>query len=126
MTKMIVELNDEQQRVVLEALELYYRVGMGQTTEVVEVMRGSAFDQDAARDSAKELAKDLFPDLNGSYYGIRHDEVQEKFKVACDVYSQMRYERSWAWNPAGGMTVDFQEVYPVSTSELPKVTVTED
>ena len=126
MTKMTVELNDEQQRVVLEALELYYRVGMGQTTEVVEVMRGSEFDKDAARESAKELAKELFPNLNGSYYGIRHEDVQEKFKVACDVYSKMRYERSWARNPEGGMTVVFQKVSPVSNTELPKVYVTVD
>jgi hypothetical protein len=131
---MIVEIklvmDRERAILLLRALEVIARLGMGQFKELAELM-----DPKMGWDESKEievyLKSKLTPELHvNGYNGIRSDKVPQECHVAWDAYQHLRREISWAdkgkdwrtdqreWYGEGSMMgVSYDD--PMKVSEIP-------
>jgi len=91
-----VVLNQEQLRVVQEALEVYSRLGIGQLDNVLYSLGFRTYDQykdiivTLDQPSVKRTLQDLMSAVFKKSYSIRGEEVHENFKISYDLYSVIR------------------------------------
>lgn len=128
--KIQLEMNDEQARVVKEALELYGRIGMGQVEEITQhpSLLNREFNDEEVSRHLGDVKEIVFPDLQGRghYYGIRNPNTHEDSRVAFDVQQVLRNRMAWAKNPAGSLgSVIFDDPIQYSEQPLPSCTVSE-
>ena len=123
-------LDERQIGIVQEALDLYYRTGMGQTREFVEQLIPSTLPTDEwcdRRDLVEELIRGVraaaMPELGhpNAAYSISSREIGEHNRIACDIYKVIRSHLAWEREPNGGMFVCFDPVYAQSEVPLPTV-----
>lgn len=121
-------LSETQVNVLQQALDMYFRVGMGQTTEVVEHIIPPIKDmeewckrRDAVTAKMREAKMLAMPDLHDhhSYYGIYAPEIDESNRVACDVHDVIRYVMAWERFPKGGFGVAWDRPAHKSAEPLP-------
>jgi hypothetical protein len=119
-----LSMTELQAQVIINALELYSRIGMGQLQEIVYVLRMNsspgAIDFDAL-DKVEKLAREAssyFMKGSGGYYGISSNKINDSFRVAWDIQQVIRYRLAWDRNPEGGIQVHFDEPYKTSAEEL--------
>lgn len=96
--KMIV--NENQLRILHEALESYTRLGIGQLETVLSDLGFSKIEQfknniqnfhSSEVETAIHTIKDeLFDLTDKASYGIRNDKVNEDFKVSYDLYTAIK------------------------------------
>lgn len=118
-------ITPNQAQTIIDALDLYSRVGMGQMEEVAHVARRTFGDK--AWDFMRYLLREVHAILMGdyhTYYGILSHEVDERFRVAWDIQQVMRHRLVWDVCPDGGMSVSFQA--PTKTSQEPLPTIAKD
>jgi hypothetical protein len=101
-------LSDGQARAVMAALNLYFRVGLGQLQIMLEHpdvsrrmvrIRG---DERAVLEEWLDGAKDaIFRMPRNASYGIYHNGIDDRNRVAYDIYSVIRHRLAWdaAGNP---------------------------
>lgn len=122
-------LTENQLGVIQQALDMYYRVGMGQLREVTDhlIPPGLAIEEYCKRRdsvesvlaSAKLLA---MPDLPlNAYHGIASQQIHESNRTACDIYKVIRSHTAWEAHPEGGILVCFDEVYQLAKEPLPRI-----
>lgn len=115
-------ISEEQAAVVMDALELFMRIGMGQYGEILEhsPFRSNGTKPDVnrfcqARDSAESFLQAVKQVMTGlprnSYYGISSPDISDKYRTACDIREVIRHRLSWDKNPEGGMTVNFDRPF---------------
>lgn len=94
MNKYILELNDEQIKNMMWALNLYSRLKCGQIDNLRELTDSRPTD-----DTLAELQKQMFPTLSGlnSSWGIAGKNAPEDAKVCYDIYKKIHF----IWNPVG-------------------------
>ena len=127
--KYAVELTETQMRVVQHALDMYFRVGMGQLREVLEHLVPKQSDHNewlARRDLTEErirlARRAAMPELDdNASYGIYSEEIDKSNRIAADVHDVIRYRLAWDKNPEGGFAVSFDRVSPKSTEPLPVI-----
>lgn len=148
---MKIEINDEQAYVIVEALDLFSRVLIGQAEEVGGVMNRynvNMLDSEVVGDVGKQYtqhkpdkkAYDAHHDFsdairslkhsflgihsNGSY-GIHSEAVHDNARVAYDVQQVLRNYLAWKHHKgdsvAGTIGVSFDKPYQTSKLELPKI-----
>lgn len=148
---MQIEINDEQAYVIVEALDLFSRVLIGQAEEVGGVMNRynvNMLDSEVVGDVGKQYTQhkpdkkayeehhdfsDAIRSLkhtllgihsNGSY-GIHSDVVHDNARVAYDVQQVLRNYLAWKHHKgdsvAGTIGVSFDKPYQTSKLELPKI-----
>lgn len=128
--KIHMEMNEEQARVLKEALELYGRIGMGQVQEINQhpSLLTRDFEDEKVAGLLNEVKSIVFPDLqaHGHYYGIRNPETHEDSRVAFDLQQVLRNRIAWTKNPSGGLgSVVFDDPIQYSQQPLPTCTVSE-
>lgn len=123
-------LDEEQAKVLIDALDLYARLRIGQIEEVGHTFRfrGAAdpdkeleqFEQvDAA---CKELKRAMFPDLHpNASYGIGSQKTPKDAQVAWEIHGVVRHRMAWDKTPKGGMQVWFDETMKYSGVPLPTI-----
>jgi hypothetical protein len=123
-----VTMTEEQARVVMDSLELYTRLSLGQIESLKYV--GSVWkniDHNAFEDAEIHMKHVLFPELaRFESYGIYQKEAGRNAQIAWDILQSIRHPLSWFLHPEGGITVNFGE--PMLTCEgckFPTVTVCE-
>ena len=148
---MQIEINDEQAYVIVEALDLFSRVLIGQSEEVGSVMNkynvnmldsemvgaeGNQYTQSKPDKKAYDAHHD-FTDairslkhsllgihINGSY-GIHSDVVHDNARVAYDIQQVLRNHLAWKHHKSGSfggtMGVSFDKPYQTSKLPLPKI-----
>ena len=138
-TKVTIELTKEQAGTLMQALELYSRLKMGQFEELAHSMymdtydkelKRPEFDQDMARAYLMQARSVIFTDLQrGAYVGISH--TSESSKISWDIYQQLRHDLCVYTNPkptdpviAWGRSYDTP--YAISKQPLPRIVITED
>jgi hypothetical protein len=104
-----VTLTPEQAGVVVDALDLFSRLHIGQFHTVAELF----FDRLPDRETVALMENTLFdarqlafPELTGGpnqSHSMSSRKVSEVGKVAWDVQQVIRHTTSWARNPDGGM-----------------------
>ena len=131
--KYALYLNEEQAKVVLQALDLFSRIHMGQVEEVDAIIRLYGINQktkdlDGMKNAMAMFKKAAFPELSStSYHGINSSDIDDNARVAWDIQQVLRNVIAWHKTPQGGMTVDFD--VPMRSSEkqhLPEADVIKD
>lgn len=134
MTRYRLEMNEEQARVTVAALNLAMRVWLGQWREIVECCmkyEPEKLDEwcerrDEAENVLLQARKIVMPELTGwgNYYGVyNRPETERLYNVLLAVRSCLAYHD----NPAGGTTVNFREPMAIYVNEeMPKCEVVEN
>jgi hypothetical protein len=115
-------LTEKQAQVLVNALDLYSRIGMGQLSEVAYVLRLNALGNPNGQADALAKVEKLTREAasywmggSGSYYGIFSDKINDSFRVAWDLQQVIRYRLAWDRNPEGGIQVNFDK--PLKSSQ---------
>jgi len=123
-TKYTLTLNEEQARILIRALDLYSRIGIGQFEEVAQVYdRGLKLDlttRDRIRAGLNIAKVEAGHPVNGSY-GIHNEKVDDEFRVAYDLQKVVRHRLAWDHQPQGGMGVHFDT--PDQSGSQPLATI---
>lgn len=126
--KIKLTLNEEQARVIINALDLYTRINIGQIRAISDVfLFRRKWNWDEFHFYANGLKKTLFPDLQeNESYGVHSSKVNESARIAWDIHQVLRHDISWFLNPNGGMTVNFDKPLKTSWHAFPEVEIMED
>ena len=104
MKKVTIEMSETQARIVLAAVEEWFRLRMGQHSELAEGLAFYGFDRNNAKDGEfdrriqrrsaiaevlKAAMRIAFPDSWGAVY-----ENTKEVNIASDIWSQLRWELS--------------------------------
>ncbi len=120
-----ISLNAEQADLLVKALDLFTRIGLGQFEAVLE-----AYDRDlklplekrelitSGLNTAKLAAGHP---VNGSF-GINNPAMHEKFRDTWDICQVVRHRLAWDRKPEGGPQVWFDR--PYRAGALPLITIT--
>ena len=148
---MKIEISDEQAYVIVEALDLFSRILIGQAEEVGGVMNkynvnmldsevvgaeGKQYTQhkpnkkayDAHHDfsdAIRSLKHNLLGIHSNGSYGIHSEAVHDNARVAYDIQQVLRNYLAWKNHKessfGGTMGVSFDKPYQTSKLELPKI-----
>lgn len=135
--KVIIEMTAEQAYTLMEALEDYSRLGMGQF-EVVEWRREldtydkelhrPKYDRELAIGYLRQARQVIFTDLStNSYIGIKN--TGERNKISWDIYQQLRHDIShfkFPDEPLESRGKHFDRPFVESNQPLPKIVITEE
>ena len=134
MTRYRLEMNEEQARITVAALDFAMRVWLGQWREIVE--RCMKYEPDKTsewcerRDEAEavllQARKIVMPELTGwghSYGVYNRPETERLYNVLLAVRSAIAYHNK----PEGGDTVNFNRPMAINVAEeMPKCEVLDD
>lgn len=107
-------------QVVVDALDLYSRVGLGQLDEITSLARfgllknakgesPSDDDLEEAEAHLKQVKRTLFGFEPGASHGIFSPKINSRFKDAWAVLKAIRHRLAWDRNPDGGIQVSYDE-----------------
>ena len=117
-----LEFTDNEIRIILQALDLYSRIWIGQYDHILWDLRWyrncnqlDELDKTLRREFL-DIRNIVLPglhecSLNGSY-GIFSPDRDTKAAIAYDMQQEFRYRRAWFLKPEGGYTVDFGRPLP--------------
>ena len=119
-----IVVDEQQARILVAALDLYSRIGIGQLTEVVRVYnyewKMPVPMVDRLVDVMNE-AKRVIGFGPGGSYGIHSPDVHDVFRRAFDIRCVVRHRLAFDRTPEGGLGVDFDT--PRQIGELPLPTI---
>ena len=122
--KYLLEIDEDHARLLIEALDFYSRVHMGQL-EVITEQHIHSFDDPEDCHRFRQTVLLLKDDLgihHNAHWGIRSPKVIEGAKIAFDIQQIIRHRLAWDRHPEGGHTVDFGSLFKCSQSKsLPKI-----
>ena len=133
MTTVTVTMTDQQARCVVDALDLYCRIGLGQLEELNMLALSGFIRQTAGTNTAD--VRDELPGLcssikrllrhhSGSSFGLGHDLVHEDFKRAYELKKQIQKPMAEHRNPNPSFRgVNYDGRIVAYTSD-PNITVT--
>lgn len=134
MTRYRLEMNEEQARTVIAALDFSMRIWLGQWREIIECCMEYEPDKTSEwcerRDEAEAILlqarKIVMPELTGwghSYGVYNRPETERLYNVLLAVRSAIAYHNK----PEGGWTVDFREPMAIHVNEeMPRCEVIND
>ena len=128
-----VKLSRWQMSVILDALETYERIGMGQfdialksSPSPISLRCINFNDHQRAEfgviiDRLKEIT---FPELpKDASFSITAKDIPENCRVAYDMQQVFRHQLAWDVHPEGGITVEFDKPLRVSEEPLAKMVI---
>jgi len=124
-------LTEIQLQVVQNALDMYFRVGMGQLREVTEHLIDHDLEMgewckrrdlvDAIMAAAKLAAR---PELTGNAsHSISSDKIDDSNRIACEVHNVIRHHLAWERKPEGGFGVSWDQ--PMQYSQEPMAVISQ-
>jgi hypothetical protein len=85
-----VKFTEKQARIVMQALNIYFRTSMGQFVDLAEhvLPKENFIDRFEIERQIKSI---LFPKLTqGGYYSISNPQVPDESRIACNIYDVLR------------------------------------
>jgi hypothetical protein len=122
-----ITVDEHQARILVAALDLYTRIGIGQFTEIVRVYNYEWKTPVPVVDrlvDAMNAAKQVIGFGPGASYGIHSPDVHDVFRRAYDIQCVIRHRLAFDRTPEGGLGVDFDT--PRQIGELPLPTIKEE
>ena len=127
--KYLLEVSKGQLSIIKAALEMYARIGCGQTSVILDHPKWRAKLLEMGPETLLAIDK-LTRDLEGIgsmltgkprrvYIGIPIADAPSR--VAYDIFQVIAHHLAWAEHPEGGHGVDFNEPLQLAAAELPKV-----
>jgi len=123
-----ITLDPEHVGPVLEALDLYFRVSMGQLSEIGQLFWSRQGLDDEIKEHLNAIKAKLFPELKGSpnaNFSIGSSETPEAAKIACEIHDLIRRADAYARMPEGpkahGPSVIFDTPLKLSKVLYPRV-----
>lgn len=115
-------MTEAQAQTIMNALDFYSRVGIGQVSEMKKVMEenfNKIWNLDSTVDPHIEAVKKIyFPELSeGGYHSIFSSLAHEESKISWDLIQVIRHAIAWHKNPVGGLTVNFGNPHKSSLKE---------
>lgn len=127
MPKYNLTLNEKQAEILIAALDLYSRIGIGQFEDVLNVYdRNLKLDYEVREQLRRDLNKAKIAaghPPNGSY-GIHNPEVRDEFRTAFDIQQVVRHRIAWDRKPEGGIQVNFDTPRQIGTEPLAEISKT--
>jgi len=120
-------ISEKQARVIMDALELFTRIGIGQLQEVLRhpQYQNKIFDDEKVYRESVVLLDQIKKILTGhgpnSSYGIACTEVHDDSNIAYDLLQVIRHRLAWDRNPKGGIEVYFNRPIQYSKEELAEI-----
>jgi hypothetical protein len=127
--KMTITVDETQARVIMNALEFYTRMRLGQFDNAIAdlFLFRRKWNWEQFNYHALRLKNTVFPELSeNASYGIYNKEVGEWAQISWDIHQVIRHDLSWFLYPDGGMTVNFDKPMNTSEHKLPLVEITEE
>lgn len=92
-----IEVNEEQLRIILNALEGYTRAGTEQYDIMIEALTGYkySYDTNKAINTAIRSLVGCELDPNASW-GIHNEQIGDNYRVAYDMIQVLRHTQAWA------------------------------
>ncbi len=120
-----LNMSEEQAQILVRALDLYSRIGIGQFEEILDVYdplhkRVPVEARDAARRLLNSVKAVYGHPANGSN-GIHSPEVRDEFRAAYDIQQVVRHRLAFDRHPEGGFQVNFDEPRQISQLPLPSI-----
>ena len=126
--KVTIELTETQARTVLQAVEEWFRLRMGQPSDLANGLAFLGYKRDKdhpekfdaaiqKRDSIDAVLKAMF-NIAFPYYGMPK-EIEPEVHIASDIWSTLRYELS-------EKTERTPTPFQMGTEPLPKISVMEE
>ena len=122
-----LSISEKQARVMVDALDLFSRIGIGQLREVLRhpqyervILRDNESYKYCERllDQIKKLLTGFGPSAS---YGIACPEVHDDSNIAYDLLQVIRHRLAWDRNPKGGIEVYFDRPIQLSKEELAEI-----
>lgn len=89
--KFEMELNDQQMRVIIDAIELYSRLHIGQFTDLP-----TSDNKRITFEEAEQIKNIVFPELSrGASYSITSNDIKDSGNISWDLYQSFRQEYFW-------------------------------
>lgn len=128
-----ITVTESQAHIIIEALDLYSRIGIGQFDEMVRhapVFRYA----DPYRNELEPVPlenirnfRDAIGHMGASYiglppnasFGIHHPKVDDSARVAVDILQVIRHRLAWDRNPKGSMGVAFDVPRQIAMERQP-------
>lgn len=133
--KITIEVNEKQAYIIMEALENYSRLLMGQFDEIdrLFVNNGNDIWNDFSRRAELSVmlrgARHMvYPELaDNAYYGIFDQKhTPNNARIAWDIKKCIEHDISWHKHPEGGITVNFDKpMHSAPEEPLPVVRIEE-
>ena len=128
MAKVMIEMNEKQAKIVLAAVEEWFRLRMGQDFDLAEGLAflGYKHDKDkpelfnaaiTKRDNLRAVIRAMF-NITWPHYGTPR-EIEPEVHIASDIWSQLRWELS---TKGSMMSTPFQ----MGPEPMPKIAVVKD
>lgn len=97
-----LKVSEEQLKIIMDSLDLYSRLNMGQFNELTKKVHLTGeneftrFSDSSLANKINELKTKFFAELTpNGYYGIAHEKVRRSAKIACDLFMAMRHFKSY-------------------------------
>lgn len=118
--KYSLEVTEEHLQVLINALDLYTRVGIGQFEEVARVYMGLGNSNRQLEYYLTAAKVSVGHPKNGSF-GIHNPNVRDEFRQAFDIKQVIRHRLAWDRSPQGGSGIDFFEPDNIGNIPAPKI-----
>lgn len=127
-----LEFTRDQALVVEQACELLARLRIGQFNRITEMMlkpnadtdlRDYCFRRDRANDALALASRLIYGETS---YGAPDCQKDELYQRAWNIFSVLRYTRSWHDNPNGGFSVCYDKPMSFIDERLPKCGITKE
>lgn len=114
-SKYIIEINEEQAKIISFALYILSRIEAGQLNEVFSMIPWKYYEN---LDSAESMIKELQLMLTGMETGnISISELSNLARISYDLHQVIRHQLAWDIEPKGGIGVSFNP--PIKWSDQP-------
>ena len=118
-------MSEEQSQLLVKALDLYSRIGIGQFEEILDVYDPlHRLVPVEAKDTARKLldsVKAVYGHPANGSHGIHNPEVRDEFRAAYDIQRVVRHRLAFDRHPEGGFQVNFDEPWQISERPLPSI-----
>jgi hypothetical protein len=137
MTKVQMIMTLEQARILMQAMDLYMRLLMGQFDELNHLFcfygeEAVKYNRDPEMRvkfeyNLKRARRCIYPELDdNAYYGITGGLVPPNATIIYDMYKALNHDISWHINPKGDWTVNYDKpMHWYKELPLPEVKVFE-
>lgn len=128
----LANLSEIQARTMVDALDLFSRIQIGQLEEILSMARMGSIphrdDQDvSARIEEIEEAEPLLHEVKrlltghspNASFGIFGEKTPESARVAYEIQRAIRHRLAWDRQPKGGMGVDFNDPDSLRSTRQP-------